>query len=224
MCNPDLSLLALGFAACVVGVVGCSQTNDPAEGAVEGETESASSSSDGGSFEELSACLEDAQEPLEHLPRMAAGAEAYFFTAREGERISGIPLHRCPTDHEDPEVGEAAGPIVPHISLDCARAENGLCIPIPPEEGGGEDRYYDYVWERFMPFPQLGFSMDEPHRFHYQFVSHNAASGFGECRFTAQAFGNLDDDYSLHSTYLLTGRLSEAGAEIGAVEWVHPCN
>ncbi len=182
---------------------------------------SAETESDSTLLEQLDDCVEAAEEPLIQLPRIADGAVAYFAASSEQPPL-GEAAHRCPTGNDAPRTGAAVGPVVPILGLDCGSVPDGTCTPIPDASQGGAGRYLIENWGT-PPFAELGFSMTQPHRFHYQFNANNAASGFGACRFTAMAFGNLDEDVELLSTYRIIGELSEDGADIGPVEWAYPC-
>lgn len=175
----------------------------------------------GARLDQLDTCLDPAREPLSQLPRIVDGAIEQFATNSMQLGRSG-PSHRCPTADGEPRIGPAVSPVVPPTILDCARYPDGTCTPIPDASQGGAGRYLIENWG-VSPFFELGFSMTEPHRFHYQFNVQNAGSGYGACRFTAMAFGNLDGDFNLLSTYRVVGELSQDGAEIGPIEWTFPC-
>jgi type IV pilus assembly protein PilA len=162
----------------------------------------------------------EAAEALEGLPRIAEAAAAYFAIAHPVAELPELPAHRCPTGW-DPTAPVSAGP-TPVITLNCWNTPEGLCLPgFPGDAGPG---YYPVeAWTENTLWQALGFSKMEPHRFHYQFVGTNAAEGYGACRFTALAFGNLDDDYPLLSTYRVTGTLDETTRTVSAVEWSYPC-
>ncbi len=56
----------------------------------------------------------------------------------------------------------------------------------------------------------LNFQMEQAHYFHYNFVAVNSNTGFGNCQFTAQAFGDLDAD-TVMSTYERSGAADNQG-------------
>jgi hypothetical protein len=82
--------------------------------------------------------------------------------------------------------------------------------------------YNATVWTDNPIWAALGFFPKDPHRFHYQFEFSNAVRGYGECRFTATAFGNLDNDATF-STYSRSGTIDARGSSLDEVEISLPC-
>lgn len=83
----------------------------------------------------------------------------------------------------------------PALDLHCGDGDAGCCVPGASGAGG-----YDAVmWSGNPLWTTLDFSVLEPHAFHYnvRWRSFDDPSG---CQFTAQAFGDLDDD-GVYSTF-----------------------
>jgi hypothetical protein len=150
------------------------------------------------------------------VAKMFDGAAAFFNEehlrtgavkpARGGSKM----VHRCPSD--DRLLGEA-GP-TPPLTLRCAEGPGGKCVPVKgPPKGPGE--YSIDLWLDDPVWRELGFVQDQPHAFHYGFRWANDPRGFGTCMFTAQAFGDLDDD-GLFSTYERAGAADENGINAAA--------
>ena len=57
----------------------------------------------------------------------------------------------------------------------------------------------------------LNFQQEQGHYFHYNFRYANQTTGFGACQFTAQAFGDLDGDKTLYSTFERSGAADQNG-------------
>jgi type IV pilus assembly protein PilA len=115
----------------------------------------------------------------------------------EGE--DGAPRYRCP----GPETGEATHGPIPSLRTQCG-AGSRPCTPSTRPHRDGEyaaSEWHADVWTA------LDFAIAEPHRLHY--ALHTSASPQG-CLFTAQAFGDLDDD-GVWSTYELAGALDSWG-------------
>ena len=111
----------------------------------------------------------------------------------------------CPND------GRAIGSVgpTPPLSLDCAAGPEGRCVPLEKPEGPGS--YAVQVWwDDRGAWNGLNFQMETPHSFHYAFSWSNAETGYGACKFTAQAFGDLDAD-GVYSTFERVNELNEDG-------------
>jgi type IV pilus assembly protein PilA len=61
----------------------------------------------------------------------------------------------------------------------------------------------------------LTFQQEQAHFYNYNFRMENATSGFGACRFTAQAFADLDAD-GLYSTFERSGSADVNGVNAAA--------
>ncbi len=145
-------------------------------------------------------------------------AVAVFFDEeriRDGEVTLVEPdgpatFHRCPSDGR--LIGEV-GP-TPPLSLRCGEGPNGMCVPVSGEpRGPGE--YSVKLWDDDPVWRELNFVRDQPHAFHYALRWANDPRGFGSCTFTAQAFGDLDDD-GLFSTYERAGAADHNGLNAAA--------
>jgi type IV pilus assembly protein PilA len=112
--------------------------------------------------------------------------------------------------------GATAAGITPAINLDCNAGPGGRCVPAVGGSGAG---YYNMTfWTDNNVWNGLNFQQEQGHYFHYNFVASNAATGFGQCQFTAQAFGDLDDDSGtkVFSTYERSGAADQNGVNAAA--------
>ncbi len=106
--------------------------------------------------------------------------------------------HLCPTPLATPAGGEAG--FTP--SIDCSVGPGGRCVPSGAPAGAG---YYDIAeWTDNSVWAALNFAQEQGHYFHYNFRSTNTLTGFGDCQFTASAYGNLDGD-AVFSTFERSG-------------------
>lgn len=129
-----------------------------------------------------------------------------------GAGISDLAPHRCP--HQDGETtGISTSGVTPDLGLNCNLGPGGRCVP---SDGGGGAGYYDIaLWADNRVWNALNFGQEQAHYFHYNFVASNSGTGFGECQFTAQAFGDLDDDLTF-STYERSGAADQQGVNAAA--------
>ncbi len=124
-----------------------------------------------------------------------------------GGAISDMAPHRCPHPQDSPVGGEAT--ITPAITLDCNTGPGGRCVPSVGSPGTG---YYEMSdWNNNAVWNGLNFQMEQAHYFHYNFIAVNDNTGFGTCQFTAQAFGDLDGDVAVYSTYERSGAADQQG-------------
>ncbi|MEM9462686.1 MAG: hypothetical protein AAGF11_51535 [Myxococcota bacterium] len=122
-----------------------------------------------------------------------------------GGAVGGVAPHACPNDGRPK--GNAG--LTPPLSVNCNDGPGGRCVPVAGEpKGPGE--YSMKLWTDNPVWNGLNFQMEQGHYFHYDFRWENEISGFGACQFTAQAFGDLDDDRIL-STYERSGAADEMG-------------
>lgn len=126
-----------------------------------------------------------------HVRQLVQASTMYLMEDRL-DPVGGTLAHVCPSDGR-PE-GETG--ITPPLDVACAKAPGGKCTP----GGSGEGGYDPKLWRESNVWSQLGFELQDPHYFHYNFKWKNDASGQGSCQFTAQAFGDLDAD-GVYSTY-----------------------
>ena len=103
---------------------------------------------------------------------------------------------RCPGDGQP----QGRAGLTPPRSAACSRPPNGRCDPS------------DGDWQNNPVWRELNFAPDGPHYFHYDF---RWAEENGMCMFTAQAFGDLDDD-GVFSTFERSGAADENGFNLAA--------
>jgi prepilin-type N-terminal cleavage/methylation domain-containing protein len=129
-----------------------------------------------------------------------------------GGGISALAPHRCP-HQTGQETGVSQADITPALGIDCNLGPGGRCVPAV---GGGGPGYYEIGdWSNNRVWNSLNFQQEQAHYFHYNFSASNAAAGFGACQFTAQAFGDLDNDL-LYSTYERSGAADQNGVNAAA--------
>jgi len=131
----------------------------------------------------------------------------------QGGGIALLAPHRCP--HQNGETtGLSEAGIAPDLGLDCNLGPGGRCVPAINGAGPG---YYELSeWSDDPVWNGLNFQMEQAHYFHYNFIATNSGSGFGNCQFTAQAFGDLDADAAggsaqPFSTYERSGAADQNG-------------
>ena len=130
-----------------------------------------------------------------------------------GAGISDLAPHRCP-HQSGQETGNSAAGVTPLLALNCNTGPGGRCVPA--QGGGGGAGYYDIAqWTDNRVWNALNFQQEQAHYFHYNFVASNTGTGFGACQFTAQAFGDLDDDLT-YSTYERSGAADQNGVNAAA--------
>jgi len=157
------------------------------------------------------------------LAKMFDGASAYFNEEHVdrgsiglGGAIEDVAPHKCPAM---PGKNKGSSGIVPPLSVDCNKGPGGKCVPVAG--GGGDSDAYgpgEYpmeLWNDNAVFSGLNFQQEMGHYFHYKFSYENNPSGFGECQFTAQAFGDLDAD-GVFSTYERAGAADQNGVNAAA--------
>mgnify|MGYP001162882223 CR=1 FL=1 len=157
------------------------------------------------------------------IAKMFDAASAYFNEEHvergdvavigSGAAISDLAPHRCPY-LTGQETGATAAGITPPIGTDCNLGPGGRCVP---SDGGAGPGYYELTqWTDNNAWNGLNFQQEQAHYFHYNFIASNAATGFGQCQFTAQAFGDLDGDTTLFSTYERAGAADQNGVNAAA--------
>lgn len=123
-----------------------------------------------------------------------------------GGAISDMAPHRCPHPSDTPVGGEAG--LTPSSTVNCNDGPGGRCVPAI---GGSGTSYYEMaLWTDNNVWNGLNFQLEQAHYFHYNYLATNATTGYGQCQFTAQAFGDLDDDGTF-STYERTGAADKNG-------------
>ena len=129
-----------------------------------------------------------------------------------GGSISTRAPHLCPF-HANAIAGGGAG-VTPPLTLDCNLGPAGRCIP---GIGGGSPASYPMsAWTDNQVWNSLNFQQEQGHYFHYNFVYTNNTAGFGSCQFTAQAFGDLDADQTVYSTFERSGSADQNGVNASA--------
>ncbi len=135
------------------------------------------------------------QEAWNRLAAMVRAMNAYALADDE----HGEPRWTCP----GPGGEIAVGP-VPRLSMRCEGSERSACTPTPTPVAPhhyADDAWSDPTWSA------IDFAIDEPHRLHYALRFDALES---ECQFTAQAFGDLDDD-GIWATYEIAGAVDSWG-------------
>ena len=100
---------------------------------------------------------------------------------------------KCPV--YDGAQGQAG--VTPPLSENCNEGEGGRC----QAGGAGQAVYAQTDWTANPAWSALGFEVRGQHYFHYDFQWTEKDGG---CQFTAQAFGDLDDD-GVFSTFERSG-------------------
>lgn len=126
-----------------------------------------------------------------------------------GGTVTARAPHVCPYLNAGAIASGAAG-VTPPISLDCNQGPGSRCVPAPG--GGGGGGYYDMaLWTDNNAWNGLNFQQEQGHYYHYNFKYLNSNTGYGTCQFTAQAFGDLDGDKTVYSTYERSGAADQNG-------------
>lgn len=117
--------------------------------------------------------------------------------------------HLCPTPIASPAGGEAG--LTP--TIDCNLGPGGRCVPSGAPSGAG---YYDIrEWTDNPVWAGMNFVQEQGHYFHYNFRATNTLTGFGDCQFTAGAYGDLDAD-GVFSTFERSGAADMHGVNAAA--------
>jgi prepilin-type N-terminal cleavage/methylation domain-containing protein len=132
-------------------------------------------------------------------------------TIGAGGTLAASASHGCPT--VDGVTATIVAGTTPELSLNCNDGPGGRCVPAV----AGAAPYYDMtVWTNNRVWNSLNFQQEQGHFFHYGFVGQNTITGFGSCQFTAQAFGDLDNDTAVYSTYERSGAADVNGVNAAA--------
>jgi prepilin-type N-terminal cleavage/methylation domain-containing protein len=130
-----------------------------------------------------------------------------------GGAIADLAPHRCP-HMTGQESGQTQAGLTPDIGINCNDGPGGRCVP--SGGGGGGGGYYDIsLWSNNAVWAGLNFQQEQAHFFHYNFQASNAATGFGACQFTAQAFADLDND-TVFSTFERAAAADQTGVNAAA--------
>jgi len=154
------------------------------------------------------------------IAKMFDAASAYFMEEHvsraevavlgAGGAITGSAPHRCPNDGS--KTGHAG--VTPPLSVDCSKGPGGRCVPVTGEPSGPGE-YSMSLWSGNQVWSALNFQQEQPHYFHYDFRWSNGDTDYGDCQFTAQAFGDLDGD-QVYSTYERAGAADQNGVNAPA--------
>jgi prepilin-type N-terminal cleavage/methylation domain-containing protein len=129
----------------------------------------------------------------EHVDQV--GVQAVNVLGLGGAQATFSP-HRCPHPQATPTGGSASGGDVngTPVGIDCNVGPGGKCVPVAG--GGGAAGTYDMnaAWSNNEMWSAMNFQMEQPHFFHYDFISINTNDGFGQCTFQARARADLDGD------------------------------
>ena len=153
------------------------------------------------------------------IAKLFDGASAFFNEEHVGRgavaligsggTISASAPHKCP--HPTGSATGGAAGFTPTVN--CNLGPGGRCVPAGSPTGAG---YYAMTaWTDNAIWNGLNFQQEQAHFFHYNFVATNITTGFGACQFTAQAFGDLDDD-GTYSTYERSGAADQNGVNAAA--------
>lgn len=148
------------------------------------------------------------------IAKMLDAASAYFNEEHvPPPGVAMLASHGCPNDGR---LSGTAG-VTPPLSVDCGVGPGGRCVPAVAGSGPG---YYDmHLWTENPVWNQLNFQLEEGHAFHYDFKWTNSGTGFGNCQFTTQAFGDLDGD-GVWSTYERSGAADNLGVNAAAGRYI----
>jgi hypothetical protein len=135
-------------------------------------------------------------EAWTNLGPMLVALERYFYAVDQ----DGRPRYRCP----GLEVGETIVGPTPALEVPCQSVGGCQAVAKPTKPG----EYPAKAWSEDPTWSALGFAISDVHRFHY--ALRIGAKSAGRCQFTAQAFGDLDND-RVWSTYEIAGALDELG-------------
>jgi type IV pilus assembly protein PilA len=131
----------------------------------------------------------------------------------EGGGLAEGTTHRCPHPEGAPEGGSAG--VTPATTVNCNLGSGGRCTPTTVGADPSRGTYPFSEWADNQVWSELSFQLEQAHYFHYNYVATNTTSGYGACQFTAQAFGNLDDDTQF-STFERTGAADLHGVNAAA--------
>lgn len=160
--------------------------------------------------------VQELEDALDDLDVIVEGVADYYLDGIEPEWAEGT-VHLCPHPNGSAAGGHAG--LTPGEDVDCNAREDGLCVPEAQAEGPG---IYDTIFYTMNSvWVGVGFEKTEPHAFRYDLFIFNEDldQDYANCRFTAAAYADLDDD-GIFSTYERRGELSESGALIDPMLYV----
>jgi type IV pilus assembly protein PilA len=133
-----------------------------------------------------------------------------------GGSIAAAAPHTCP--HWATNIASGTAGATPPLSLDCNTGPSGRCVPGNP----GSPGYYALtLWTTNDVWSGLSFQQEQGHFFHYDYRYQNQTQGYGKCQFTAQAFGDLDGDTMVYSTFERSGAADINGVNAAAGLYIH---
>lgn len=115
--------------------------------------------------------------------------------------------YRCPGAAD----GIADTGMTPPSSVACPEGVAQRCTP---GEAGVAGAYPAEAWQH-PTWKALGLEVSMPHQFHFRFKGSEAPSSEGQCQFTVQAFGDLDND-GVYSTFERSGMYDHTGPNAAA--------
>jgi type IV pilus assembly protein PilA len=140
------------------------------------------------------------------------GASAYFQDEHMKPGAIELAPHQCPGGE-----GAVDSGITPPLSVKCSEGPGGRCVPTA--DGNTGPGYYPIsLWTQSEVWSGLRFLQEQGHYFHYRFVADNdsaGSGGYGACRFTVQAFADLDAD-GIYSTFERAGAADIDGVNAAA--------
>ena len=159
-------------------------------------------------------------EAKAQIAKMFDAASAYFNEEHvergetvilgSGGTVKNLAPHQCPQRIAGAGGATGSAGTTPEINFDCNAGPGGRCVP-QMGSGGGAGYYPMTLWTDNGVWNGLNFQQEQGHYFHYNFQYLNTTTGFGTCQFTAQAFGDLDGDKSLFSTFERSGAADQNG-------------
>ncbi len=127
-----------------------------------------------------------------------------------GGAQSQLAPHRCPVANPNDTTVQKLNP---PLAIDCNAGPGGRC---QPKVGGGGGGTYDIAtWTGDPVWDAINFVMEQGHYFHYGFKAKNSGT-YGNCQFTAQAFGDLNGDGAVFSTFERAAAASQQGITAAA--------
>lgn len=152
-------------------------------------------------------------EAKTNIAKMFDGVSSYYNSEHvergkvlllaNGGAKSTLAPHRCPTNSSG-----KVDALTPAITLDCNAGPGGRCQP------GTGAQYPMTDWTDNPIWNGINFQMEQGHYYHYGLQGVNSGS-YGDCVFTAQAFGNLDGD-AVYSTFERAAAASKDGITAAA--------
>lgn len=112
-------------------------------------------------------------------------------------------------------VGDTVVGPTPPLATACEGPPMHACRPVAESTGAGD--YPSALWHDDPMWRMLGVELDRPHRLHYALKFGSRSPG--GCQFTAQAFGDLDQD-GVWATFEFSGAIDEFGPNENLGLWI----